>query len=251
MIDPSLHQLVFAFLLLCRLGALVMVMPGTSSPRLPMQVRLAVAMAATVALAPLLLPGIAASIGTPTVERVLALIVSETAIGILIGLMARIFFLALEFAGSAIATYAGYGGIPGVPIDDHEALSPIATLLTLTAIVAAFSANLHIELLRGLVASYGVVPVGTAPLDAVPVQRLIQVLGDAFSLTLQLSAPLLVFSLLLNVLFGLAGKMVANIPVYFVSVPFALAGGLVMLLLTGTEMVGRFIAAFEGWLARG
>ena len=43
----------------------------------------------------------------------LALIVSETLIGALIGLMARLYVLALQFIGSAIAMLIGYGGAGG------------------------------------------------------------------------------------------------------------------------------------------
>src|SRR5690606_31883263 len=44
------------FLLFCRIGGCLMLMPGFASPRVPAQIRLFIAIAVTLALAPLLLP---------------------------------------------------------------------------------------------------------------------------------------------------------------------------------------------------
>ena len=41
-----------------------------------------------------------------------------------------------------------------------SSMAPLATLISLAAIALLFAANLHWEMLRGLVASYDVVPVG-------------------------------------------------------------------------------------------
>jgi flagellar biosynthesis protein FliR len=45
-----------AFLAFCRIGGCLMLMPGFSSSRVPVHVRLFIAVALTLALAPLLLP---------------------------------------------------------------------------------------------------------------------------------------------------------------------------------------------------
>ena len=88
-----------AFLAFCRIGGCFLLMPGLSSARVPIQVRLFVAIAAT---------GGAArpSVGPDLPLRrsrnpavLLPLIVSELLIGALIGLMARLYMLALQFIG--------------------------------------------------------------------------------------------------------------------------------------------------------
>ena len=110
---------VAAFLAFCRIGGCFMLMPGLSSARVPLQVRLFVAVAATGALLIHLWDKIA-----PFASRnpavLLVLIVSESLIGALIGLMARLYVLSLQFMASAIATLIGYGGVSGAGIEEPD-----------------------------------------------------------------------------------------------------------------------------------
>ena len=77
------------FLLFCRIGGCLMLMPGFSSSRVPVQVRLFIAVAVTLALSPILLPTV--NVVLPNIEpaAVLSLILSETLTGALIGLIGR------------------------------------------------------------------------------------------------------------------------------------------------------------------
>ena len=104
-----------AFLAFCRIGGCLMLMPGFSSSRVPVHVRLFIAVAVTLALAPLLLPVLRAALPKIPPDAMIALLVSETVIGILIGVMGRLFFLALQFMATAAAMYIGLGTMPGCP----------------------------------------------------------------------------------------------------------------------------------------
>ena len=96
-----------AFLAFCRIGGCFMLMPGLSSARVPMQIRLFVAIAATFGLLVHLSDQI-----LPFVSRrpdVLApMIISEVLVGALIGVMARLYIMARQFMGSAIAMLIGF-----------------------------------------------------------------------------------------------------------------------------------------------
>ena len=53
--------LLATFLIFCRIGTCLMLMPGFSSPRVPVRVRLFLAVAVTLALAPLLVTNVQAA----------------------------------------------------------------------------------------------------------------------------------------------------------------------------------------------
>ena len=55
------QTVLLVFLLFCRIGGCLMLMPGISSARVPAQVRLFIALAVTLALAPLLEPTLRAT----------------------------------------------------------------------------------------------------------------------------------------------------------------------------------------------
>ena len=239
------------FLLFCRIGACLMVMPGFSSPRIPMRVRLFVAIAVTLGLAPLLVAKVQAALppgDSPAV--VLGLIGSETLVGAIIGLMGRMFFLALQFAGASITMLVGLSNTADAMIEETEPVAAITSLITLTAVVLLFVTDLHWEVVRALVESYAAVPVAV-PLPAkFGLIKLVDALADSFLLALRISAPFIVYSLTINLMFGILGKLTPQIPVYFISIPFVLAGGGVILYFTSSELLQMFMSGFSAWLAR-
>ena len=88
------------------------------------------------------------------------MIPTETLIGAAIGLMARFFFLALQFAATAISNFIGLAGIPGIPLEEGDTGSPLATLVSSAAVMIIFAMGLHIELLSAIIDSYEVLKPG-------------------------------------------------------------------------------------------
>jgi len=244
--DTLLH----AFLIFCRIGACLMLMPGFSSPRVPVRFRLFIAVGVTLALTPFVLPAFAAFVD-PSPATLLRIIVSETMTGALIGLMARFFFLALQTIATAMATTAGLGQLPGLPIDEAEASAPFVTLITMTAATLMFITNQHAEVIRALAGSYTRIAPGL-PLDAQA--GLIQIAdraSETFYLALRIGSPFMIYGVVVNLAIGLMNKLTPQIPVYFISLPFVIAGGLFLLYFSGPEALKLFMTAFSAWLERG
>lgn len=238
------------FLIFCRIGACLMLMPGFSSPRVPVRVRLFLVLAVTLALAPLLVSTVEAAAPSNAPLAVFGLIASETIIGAIIGLMGRMFFLALQFAGTAIAMLIGLSGTPDAAIEEEEPIPALASIITITATVLIFLSDLHWEILRALVESYAALPVPQQLAANFGVIKIVDALTDAFLLALRICAPFIVYSLMINLMFGILGKLTPQIPVYFISTPFVLAGGGLILYFTGSEFLQIFISGFTDWLSR-
>ncbi len=248
---PGPDTVLLCFLLFCRIGGCLMLMPGFSSPRVPVQVRLFIAIAVTLALAPPLLPVLEAAVPQPDTGALLLLISGETLTGVSIGLMGRIFFLALQFMAAALASFIGTGSLPGMPIDETEPNAAVSSLITMTATVLFFAADLHWDVLRGLVQSYAALPVAAPMAVDLALERLAEAASDAFILAVQIGSPFFVYALAVNLMFGIVNKLIPQVPVYFISLPFVIAGGLVLLHLAIGELLSLFLAGFSGWLARG
>lgn len=245
------EAILMVFLLFCRIGGCLMLMPGFSSSRVPVQVRLFIAVAVTLALAPLLLPTLQSATPDLSPAKLLSLIFSETMVGAMIGMTGRLFFAALQFMATAAAQFVGYGTMPGTPIEDNEPSPPLASLITLTATVLIFLTDQHWELFRGLLASYSVLPVNEPLLTAFSLTKLADAFSSTFVLALQISSPFIVYALFINFMIGIANKLTPQIPVYFISLPFVLAGGLLLVYFTIGEALRLFMSAFLGWLLTG
>lgn len=238
------------FLIFCRVGTCLMLMPGFSSPRVPMQVRLFLVLAVTLALAPLLVPTVKAAVPNDQPITVFGLIASETVVGAIIGLMGRMFFAALQFAGASIAMLIGLQNTPDAHIEEDEPQASVTSLITLTATVLIFIMDLHWDILHALVDSYAAVPVAKQLAANFGIIKIVDAATDAFFLALRISAPFIVYSLMINLMFGILGKMTPQIPVYFISIPFVLAGGGVILYFSSAEFLQIFMTGFSEWLAR-
>lgn len=249
--DIGADTVQLVFLAFCRIGACLMLMPGFSSARVPVNVRLFIAVAVTLALSPLLVPMLRTALPQVSPDAMVALIISETIVGGLIGVMGRLFFLALQFMATAAAMFIGLSSPGGPPIEDTEPVPAFAALITLTATLLFFLADQHWEVLRALLGSYSALPI-TEPLAAAfSLTKLTDAATSAFVLALQISAPFIVYALVINFMVGIANKLTPQIPVYFVSVPAVLAGGIVLLYFTIGESLRLFMMGFMGWLARG
>jgi flagellar biosynthetic protein FliR len=75
---------------------------------------------------------------------------------------------------------------------------------------------------------------------------IVSTFGSAFKLTLQLSASLVVYSIMVNLAFGFLNKMVPQVPSYFVSTPFVVLGGLIILM----QIDGSILQIFSSLVAQ-
>ncbi len=239
------------FLLFCRIGGCLMLAPGFSASEIPVQIRLFVAFAATLALAPVLIDRIpAAALGGDPVLTC-RLIVVETLVGIMIGFLARIFFAALETLASAASQMLGFTNPFGVQIEPAEVLEPLATLVSLAAMTLMFVTDLHWELLRGVAASYDVMPVGADFAPRFALRQAADALGESFRLTLRITSPYVIYALIVNLALALINRLTPQIQIIFVATPFVVAGALALIYATIKPALEAFLIGFAAWLSSG
>lgn len=245
---PSASTLVLAvFLIFCRVGTCMMVAPGYSRSNIPMQVRLFLAVTVTLMLAPLLEATVRPLVEGAATSAIIRLIWSELLVGLVIGLTARVFFAALETMATFIASAIGLS--TAAAVDDGEHVPALVPLITVTAIVLFFMTDQHWELLRGLISSYRIWLPAVGISGENSVAQLVDHLSQAFTLALRVASPFVIYAVIVNLAVGLANKLTPTIPVYFISIPFVLFGGLMLLYIISREMMLQFTTAFAAWLS--
>ena len=238
------------FLIFCRIGGCLMIAPGFSSSRIPMQVRLFIGLATSLALAPVLLEKVRAGITSQVPTAILVYIGSELLTGILIGLLGRVYFLALQTMLSAVAMALSFA-MPGTPIDEAEPLPPISSFIMMAATAVLFLSDLHWELFRGIIASYSRLPLGEGLGMRLSLTQLVDQIGVAFVLALRISSPFILYSVIVNLAVGLTNKLTPQIPVYFLATPFIMIGGLMIVYFAASDYILLFMEAFSTWLRDG
>lgn len=246
----SVHLLA-VFLLFCRIGGCLIVAPGLSSPRVPVHVRLFLALSVTMALSPMIVPDIQRVLTQAPMDREVVFILHEMVMGLLIGILARCFFLALQFAATAISNFIGLSGIPGIPLEEGDTGSPLATLASTAAISIVFAMGLHVELLRAVLESYSVLPLGTAISAEVLLKHLLQTLSETWLLALRLSGPFLLYGVIVNFGLGLGNRFAQQISLYHASSGAVMLGGFLLFYLIWIDWALVFTDAYRVWLQEG
>lgn len=232
----------FQFMLvLCRGGAVCMLLPGIGEAETPATLRAGFALA----LAALLLPGLAEALPDMPASawRGAAMLGAEIVAGLFLGWLARLAALALPVAGQIIAVATGHASVlqPDAVLGGQGAA--LGRLLGLAAPALALSSGLYALPLAALAGSYRVIPAGAALPAGDTAASVVAALLAMFALALRLAAPFVLAGIVWNVTLALVSRLVPHIQVFFLAAPAQLLGGLLLLgLLAG--------ALLEAWRER-
>jgi flagellar biosynthetic protein FliR len=232
------------FAAFCRIGACVMVMPGFGSMRVAVQIRLFLALALSMAILPLVWDSIYPKVATGSYTY-LALVGGEVLIGGTLGMIARFYVLALQFAGTAMSMFIGFNSMSSSDIVEPMAQSELATLINFVGLLLLFVFNFHQIVIVALAHSYDFLPVGHIFEAQTALITLTDTLSKSFMVMLQLASPFVIYGVVFNVAIGMVNKLAPQIPIYFISLPFILAGGLILFYFGATDFFYIFATQFE------
>ncbi len=232
------------FLAFCRVGGCMMVLPGFSSARVPPMVRLFAALGLSMAVMPMVWDIIYPKVSGGTQIAYINLILSESVIGVMYGMLARFFTLGLQFTGTVLTQMIGFNAPPAPDILEDAAENQLTNLISFGGLMVLFAMDFHHMVFRALLESYMQMPVG----GALQIQKLLISLTDTARVTtlimLRLASPFIIYGLIFNISIGMINKLAQQIPIYFISTPYLIAGGLFMLYLSIAAMLKQFADAF-------
>lgn len=236
------------FAAFCRVGGCFMLLPGFASARVAMQIRLFVAVAVSMAVLPILWDTIYPQTQGATVDYV-QVIVFETLTGAVIGLITRYYVLGLQFAGTALTMMIGFNSPPSPDVLEDAAENQLTNLISFAGLMVLFMLNFHHIVFRALVDSYTAIPMGGFNPQSALI-TLTDTLVATFSIMLRLASPFIIYGLLFNVAVGLINKLAPQMPIYFISLPYIIMGGLFLLYFGVSSFLeifaNGFLPVFEG-----
>lgn len=239
---------IFAFMLiLARIAGMVMLMPGFGEMGIPTWVKLALAVAISAVLFPLVrnsLPGM------PALPVGLALAVAtEAMIGIFIGGMARLMLGALHVAGTIIAFQTGLAAAQGFDPSQQSQSAIIATFMTLVGVNLIFATNLDHMLVKAMLDSYSIFSPGNLPPVAQFSMIAIDTVSRSFLLGIQISSPFLVFGLVFNIGLGLIARLMPQFQVFFIAAPAQILLGFAIFAAILSSAMMWFLEHFQSGLS--
>lgn len=236
------QQVFAAGLVFARVGAVVMLLPGFGETFVPPRIRLSFALALALMLFPLVggaAPPLPASLGD-----LAGAVIKEVLIGMMIGAILRLFMTSLATAGEIVSLQTTLSFAQTANPMQAQPSATLSTFLGMIGIVLIFATNLDHLFIGALVNSFDLFPFRRDVPIADAGQLAVQTMSRSFGLGLQLAAPVVVFSLIFNIATGLVGRVMPNLPVFFVATPLIVLLGLSIFALSlgviGIVWVDRF-----------
>lgn len=214
-----------------RIGSLMLFAPFLSSGSMPVQVKAGL----TVALTALLYPVYGAVQLESSALGWVRVCTGEVIVGLLLGLTVQFILEAAQMAGQILGVQAGFS-LVSILDPQTQADSPvISTLIQLITLLIFLQLNVHHWLLRGLAASFAYLPPGSVVLNLGVTTNLLQAAGAIWLVGLQIAAPVVVTTMLIDVTLGFLAKSSPQIPVLFLGLSIKTVVALIV--LSGTLML--------------
>ncbi|MCV3766263.1 flagellar biosynthetic protein FliR [Rhizobium sp. TRM95796] len=228
----------------CRIGGCIMVLPGFSTARVPVMIRLFIAATVSLALLPLMWNDIYPNIGRGIASYV-GLIAMETLTGVVLGLITRFYALGLQFLGTVITMMIGLNTPPANDILDDTSEGQLTNLLTFAGLMVLFMLDFHHQLFLAIAQSYKTWPPGTGFEAQKALVSLVDTLSTTFAIMLRLASPFILFNVLFNMAIGFINKLAPVVPVFFISTPYMVLGGTILLYFGAAAMLSLFGDGFS------
>jgi len=241
-------EIYHAALIFLRVGSLVMLLPGLSDTAVPPRVRLAFALVLALILGPVANPYLPPM--PQTVGEMGGQVFKELFIGLGLGALLTMMMNALAVAGEVMSIQTTLAFSQTANPTEAMPSSSITSFLSVTALTLLFATNLDHLFIGAIARSYHLFPPMKPPAINDAGLVAVRAVSAAFALGLQLAAPIVVFSIVLNVAAGLIGRMVPQMQIFFAVSPLTVLLGLSLLALS-LGMIGTvWLHRYQSYLAQ-
>lgn len=237
------HFLSAITLALVRVSGMVAFAPFFSSTALPMRAKAVFTLAVAYLLAPLV-----ATLPNARAEITFSALLGEVAVGLVYGLTLALLNEMLLFAGQIAGLQFSFSLVN--LLDPASAIQTplLGELFQLMGTLVILTAGLDRILLASMVRSFRVAPLGSYAIAPVTTLAIVRAAGGIFLAAVQLAAPVLAATLLVELAIALMGKLSPQLPVMSLTVPLKTLVGFA-LLAGSLALWPRFIEArFDGLL---
>lgn len=225
-----------------RIGACLMMAPVYGASYVPRRLRLVLAGAVTLPIAPLLPP--APDVALLSAAGVI-ITVQQLLIGAALGFALQLVFDALMLGGQLLANGMGLGFAFNLDPLRGVTTAALGQLYVVLGTLVFLALDGHLALLNTLVDSFRGLPVSTSGFDAVHWRALADWGGILFSGGLRVALPGMTALLVINLAFGAMSRAAPSLNLFAVGLPVTLIFGLAIVTF-GMPTIGT---AFSGLLA--
>ncbi|MGO1247384.1 MAG: flagellar biosynthetic protein FliR [Oceanisphaera sp.] len=228
---------------LCRIAGMMMTMVMFGANLTPMFTRLLLAVAITVAVAPVLpiMPDVALfSVGGFLITG------QQVLIGAAVGLLSQFLLQTFVTAGQVVAMQTSLGFASMVDPLNGQSTPVVGQLYLMLGTLLFLALNGHLVMIEAIVMSFTTLPVSMSGISVASWQNLAGLLSLIFYAAVAMSLSAIVAMLLINFTFGIMTRAAPQLNVFSIGFAVSMVCGLFILWLT----LGGFLGHFENQWVR-
>lgn len=220
-------------------------LPAFGEQMVPVRVRLALTIALTMVIYPLVAPEILKTWSNET--HFFRFGIVEVFIGLCVGLALRLLVMALQIAGTVAGQSTSLAQLfGGVAVDPQPA---IGFVLVLGGLAVATAFGLHVKIAIMLVETYDLFPSASELFATDFAEWVVALVTFVFRLAVILAAPFLLASGIYNLTLGVINRAMPQLMVAFVGAPAITFGALLILALTAPLILTVWFDALDRTIA--
>ncbi|HWM29175.1 MAG TPA: flagellar biosynthetic protein FliR [Woeseiaceae bacterium] len=212
-----------------RIGAFVMVMPVIGGSFVPQRVRLILAMALTLVIAPVL-PSL------PAVDILsiagMTLMFQEIATGVAMGFVVQLIFDAISLGGQVISMSMGLGFAVFVDRQRGVNIPVLGQLFMMLGMLIFLSLDGHLALIQMLADSFHILPMSAGGLGQAQLSSLLQWSAQLFVVAMNIALPAITALIVVNLAFGVMSRAAPTLNLFAVGFPVAMLLGFAVIFLS-------------------
>lgn len=162
----------------------------------------------------------------------LAAVVSQVVIGLLVGFVAYLVFMGIQFAGEILDIQVGFAVANILNPETQQQVTVIGELQLTIATLVFLMSNAYIPMLQGIGGSFHLVPLPFVSLDPGVLTNVMAFVADAFLIVVKIAAPPAVALFLVNLSLGLMARVAPQMNVFVVGFPLQIGVGLIMMAIS-------------------
>jgi flagellar biosynthesis protein FliR len=212
-----------------RIGAFVMVMPVIGGSFVPQRVRLILAVALTLVIAPVL-PNLPA-VDILSIPGML-LMFQELATGVAMGFVVQLIFDAIALGGQVISMSMGLGFAVFVDRQRGVNVPVLGQLFLMLGMLIFLAMDGHLALIQMLADSFLIMPMNGGGLGQAGLATLLEWSAQLFVVAMSIALPAITALIVVNLSFGVMSRAAPTLNLFAVGFPVAMLLGFVVIFLS-------------------
>jgi len=238
-----LNQTIILFLVFSRLSGIFLLTPVFGNRAIPLQIKLGFSFFLTFITMPLVtVEGIAYN---ESFLFFFYFLITEFMIGLLFGFVSMLILNSIYLTGLLIDNNIGFSIVNVLSPEDESEIPITANLFYTLAILVFLITNSHHTLIKAIIYSFKVLPLGYKASNLILLDKTIEILKTSFILGFKMASPIIITIFITNVLLGILSRTIPQMNVFIVGMPLKILIGIITIFVVFPLYSGIFKNIFS------